>query len=129
MVRKFFSALLLIVSLSVGLGAFGHGHQWSAHVSGTLTGVAPDAVKLLELIWFWVSGTMLAFGVLLIWCWAQLRRGDRSLEPMVWVAGGFYLVAGTWGALWLGPFFWLFTAQAVLLWLCTGMLRPRAVSV
>lgn len=126
MTRKFFSTLFLIVSLTVGLGAFGHGHQWSAHVAAALGGVAPDAVSLLELIWFWVSGTMLAFGGLLVWCWWRLRRGDMSLAPVVWVAGGFYILAGTWGALWLGPFFWLFPVQALLLWLSTWMLRSKA---
>lgn len=123
--RKFFSALFLIVSLTVGLGAFGHGHQWSAHVSDTLTGVAPDAVKLVELIWFWVSGTMLAFGVLLIWCWWKLSRGDTNLVVIPWVTGGFYILAGTWGALTVAPFFWLFPALGLLLWVSTWMLRPK----
>lgn len=124
--RKFFSALFLIVSLTVGLGAFGHGHQWSAHVVAALGGVAPDAVAMLEFIWFWVSGTMLAFGVLLVWCWWRLRRGDASLMPVVWVTGSFYILAGTWATLSLGPFFWLFPAQTLLLWLSTWMLRPKA---
>ena len=123
--RKSFSALFLIVSLTVGLGAFGHGHQWSAHVSDMLGGVAPDAVKLLELIWFWVSGTMLVFGVLLLWCWWKLRRGDGSLAMIAWVIGGFYILVGTWAALWVAPFFWLFPVLGALLWLCTWMLRSR----
>jgi len=121
----FFSGLFLVVSLSVGLGAFGHGHQWPAHVSGMLGGVAPDAVKLLEVIWYWVSGTMLVFGGLLLWCWWKLRRGDASLAVIPWVTGGFYILAGTWAALWLGPFFWLFPAQDLLLWISTWMLRAK----
>ena len=123
--RKFFSGLFLIISLSVGLGAFGHGHQWSWHVRGMLTGVAPDGVKLLELIWFWVSGTMLVFGALLLCCWWRLRRGDVSLLVIPWITGGFYILAGTWAALWLVPFFWLFTAQGLLLCLSAWMLRPK----
>ena len=124
MVRKFFSALFLVVSLIVGLGAFGHGHQWSSHVCGMLGGVAPDGVRLLEVIWFWVSGTMLVFGALLLWCWLRLRRGDASLLPVPWVVGGLYIPAGIWAALTVAPFFWLFPVLGVLLWLCAWMLRP-----
>lgn len=123
--RKFFSGLFLMVSLMVGLGAFGHGHQWYSHVRGALTGVEPKSVDLLQLIWLWVSGTMLVFGVLLLWCWLRLRRGDASLAPVPWVVGGFYILAGIWAALWIGPFFWLFPVLGVLLWLSTWMLRPR----
>ncbi|HEX7964632.1 MAG TPA: hypothetical protein VF651_02835 [Gammaproteobacteria bacterium] len=125
MTRKFFSALFLITSFMVGLGAFGHGHQWSTHVSATLAGVAPEALKLQELIWFWVSGTMLVFGVLLLWCWKKLHRGDASLAVIPWVTGGFYILAGTWAALWIGPFFWLFPVLGGLLWLSTWMLRAK----
>ena len=125
MTRRFFSALFLIVSFIVGLGAFGHGHQWSSHVSGRLTGVAPEAVRLLEVIWFWVSGTMLVFGVLLLWCWWRLRRGDATLVPVPWLVGALYIGAGTWAALWVAPFFWLFPVLGTLLWVCAWMLRPR----
>ena len=126
MVRKPFSALFLIVSLIVGLGAFGHGHQWSSHVRGMLTGVDPKAVGLLELIWFWVSGTMIVFSMFLLWCWWRLRRGDGSLVAIPWVVGGFYILAGSWGALTVAPFFWLFPVLGVLLWLSSWMLRPKA---
>lgn len=125
MTRKFFSALFLIVSLVVGLGALPHGRQWSAHVSGALGSVDPHVVSLLELIWLWVSGTMLVFGVLLVWCWRRLRRGDASLAVVPWITGGFYILAGTAGALEVAPFFWLFPVLGVLLWLCTWMLWPR----
>jgi|SRR6185312_3280786 len=126
--RKFFSGLFLVVSLVVGLGAFGHGHQWFGHVRGLLNGVEPKAIDLLELIWLWVSGSMLIFGALLIWCWRKLRRGDASLTMIPWLVGGFYILAGSCGALMAGPFFWLFPVLGLLLWLCTWMLRPRPAS-
>ena len=123
MSRKIFSALFLIVSLIVGLGAFGHAHQWTSHVAPMLGGVDPKIISLLELIWLWTSGTMLVFGVLLLWCWLRLRRGDTSLAAVPWVMGGFYILAGTAGALEVAPFFWLFPVLGALLWLCTWMLR------
>ena len=123
--RRFFSGLFLVVSLIVGLGAFGHAHQWFGHVRGMLTGVEPKAVDLLELIWLWVSGTMLVFGVLLLRCWWKLRRGDTSLLVIPWMVGGFYILAGSWGALWVAPFFWLFPVLGGLLWLSSWRLKPR----
>ena len=124
MSRKIFSALFLIVSLIVGLGAFGHAHQWTSHVAAMLGSVDPRIISLLELIWLWTSGTMLVFGALLLWCWTRLRRGDMSLTPVPWVMGGFYILAGTAGAIEVAPFFWLFPVLGALLWLCTWMLRP-----
>lgn len=126
MARKVFSALFLITSLIIGIGAFGHGHQWSSHVSGMLTAVDPKTVDLLEVIWLWVSGTMLMFGGLLLCCWWRLRRGDASLALIPWVVGGFYMLAGIVAALWVGPFFWLFPVLGLLLWLSAWMLRAKA---
>lgn len=122
MVRRSASALFLIAALTVGLGALGHGSQWSRHVSPQLGSVTPQVFQLLEVVWYWVSGTMLTFGVLLVWSWRRLRQGDRSLACIPWTLAAFYLVAGTWAALWLGPFFWLFTVQALLIGLCTWAL-------
>jgi len=122
MARKFVSVLFLIVSLSIGLGALGHGSQWIRHVSPQLDGVEPRVFQLLEVIWYWVSGTMLAYGVLLVWIWRSLQRGERNLACVPWTVAVLYLVAGTWAALWLGPFFWVFTVQALLLGTCTWML-------
>lgn len=121
--RRLFSGLFLVTSLIVALGSFGHGHQWSSHVSSALAGVDSKTMDLLELIWLWVSGTMLVFGVLLLWCWWKLRRGDASLVVIPWVVGGFYILAGIWAALWIAPFFWLFPVLGALLWLSAWRLR------
>jgi hypothetical protein len=62
MKRKLFSAVLLFTTISVGLGAFGHGSQCSKHVLPAVITIDPQMIKLLALIWYWVSGTMLAVG-------------------------------------------------------------------
>jgi hypothetical protein len=115
MKRKLFSAVFFLTAISVWLGAFGHGSQWSKHVLPAVTGVDAQMIKLLALIWHWVSGTMLVFGVLLIWTWWRLGRGDRNLLFIPWTIGIFYFVEGLYGAMHLGSFFLLFVAQAVLL--------------
>lgn len=115
MKRKLFSAVFLLTAISVGLGAFGHGSQWSKHVLPAVSGVDAQMIKLLALIWYWVSGTMLVFGILLIWTWWRLGRGDRNLGFVPWMIGIFYFIEGLYGATHLGLFFLLFVVQAVLL--------------
>jgi hypothetical protein len=128
MTRQVASALFLLTAITVGLGAFGHGHQWSAHVQPALRGLDPQIVELLKLIWFWVSGAMFTFGVLLVWAWSRLRRGHAPSAVLPAVIGVFYCAEGCYGALYLGKFFLLFVLQAVLLWVTAWLLRRSALT-
>lgn len=127
--RKVILGIFLLTAVSVGLGGFGHGSQWQAHVRPDLPALEPHLLRLLELVWYWVSGAMVAFGVLLVWAWWRLQRGDTRGVTVAWIVGLFYLVEGVYGALYLGPFFLVFVVQAVLLfgttWLLTGPLVRR----
>jgi hypothetical protein len=126
MLRKLSSAIFLLTACVIALGALGHASQWGRHVSAAVSGVDPQVIELLKLIWYWVSGTMLVFGVLLIWVWWRIRQGDSNLFFIPWVVGAFYLVEGTYGALYLGTFFALFMVLAVLLCASTlGLQRAR----
>ena len=129
MQRKFFSALFLLTAVAIGLGTLGHSMQWEKHVHGALTGVAPEVVQLLALIWYWVSATMLVFGLLLIWTWRRIAQGDRNLFFIPWMVGAFYLLEGLYATVYLGPFFSVFIVLAVLLgmstWVLQHMSAPR----
>lgn len=116
MKHKVASAIFLLAAISVGLGAFGHGHQWAKHVLPALGTADPGLIRLLALVWYWVSGAMFVFGALLVWSWWRIRQGGRALLIVPWVVGAFYLVEGIYGALGLGSFFLVFVVQAVLLW-------------
>jgi len=116
MKHKIASVIFLLTSISVGLGAFGHGHQWVKHVLPALGNADPGLVRLLELVWYWVSGAMFVFGCLLVWSWSRITRGERALLFVPWIVGVFYFVEGIYGALGLGNFFLLFVVQALLLW-------------
>ena len=122
MQRKALSGLLLLTAISVALGAFGHGSEWAKHALPGLTGVDPEMVKLLKLVWYWVSGAMLVFGGLLVWSAWRLSRGDSTLAFVPWGVGIFYFIEGIYGAAALGPFFLIFVAQAVLLCVSAGAL-------
>ena len=127
MKSKVASLIFLLTAISVGLGAFGHGSQWTRHVLPTVAGVPADMVALLALIWYWVSGTMLVFGVLLIWSWWRIGRGDRNLLFIPWTIAAFYLLEGLYAAVRLRPFFLLFVVQAVLLAASAWFLQPKAL--
>ena len=123
MTRKLLSALFRWTASSVGLGAFGHGSQWSWHVAPALKGLDAQVVELLKLVWYWVSGAMFTLGALLVWTWWRMRRGETNLAFVPWMVGAFYFVEGVYGAMYLGTFFLLFLVQALLLWGTTLALR------
>ena len=124
MTRKLLSALYLLTAITVGLGAFGHGAQWSLHVVPALKGLGPEVVRLLELVWYWVSGAMLTLGAVLVWTWWRMGRGEARLGSVPGMIGAFYFVEGIYGARYLGTFFLLFVVQAVLLWSTAWAVRP-----
>jgi hypothetical protein len=126
--RKFLSGIYLLTAISIGLGAFGHGSQWSRHMLPTLKGVGADVLSVLVLVWYWVSGAMLVFGVLLILAWWGSERGDAALAFVPWIVGAFYLVAGIYGAACVGAFFFVLVVQAMLLFATTWALRRRALT-
>lgn len=115
MLRKLASAIFLLTACVIGLGALGHASQWGKHVYAAVSGVDPQVFGLLKLIWYWVSGAMLVFGLLLIWIWWRIRQGDKNLFFIPWAVGAFYLAEGVYGTLYLGACYAVFIALAVLL--------------
>src|SRR5439155_26158081 len=77
--------------------------------------LAHDLFGMLALVWYWVSGAMLVFGLLLLWAWWRMRQGDRSPAFLAWLVGAFYCVEVILGAAYLGLFFLMFVVQAVAL--------------
>jgi len=43
--------------------------------------IEPDMHSMIYMVWYFVSGCMLAFGATLVWVWLRVRSGDR--DPMV----------------------------------------------
>jgi hypothetical protein len=126
--RKSLSGIYLLTAISIGLGAFGHGSQWSRQMLPALQGVGAQAVSVLAFVWYWVSGAMLVFAVLLILAWWRSGRGDTALAFVPWIVGAFYLLQGIYGAACVGAFFLVFVVQAVLLVATTWALRRGALA-
>jgi hypothetical protein len=75
-----------------------------------------DVRQVIWIVWYFVSGCMLAFSVLIIWTWFAFRRGhlDALAVPIViaglWIVTGLSSYAAQHNSFWL-----LFFAEGVVL--------------
>jgi hypothetical protein len=98
MLKKLASLIFLLDSLVIGLGAFGHGLQ-ARHLHAAIDQfpIEPNVHSMIYVVWYFVSGCMLAFGATLIWVWWRLRNGDvRSLFAAILI-GVLYVGIGAFG--------------------------------
>jgi hypothetical protein len=98
MLKKFASLVFLLDSLIIGLGGVGHGLQVRhLHAAIDRFPIEPDVHSMIYVVWYFVSGCMLAFGVTLVWVWWRLRRGDRRPLFAAIVIGALYTGIGVFG--------------------------------
>jgi hypothetical protein len=131
MKQKVASFIFLATSVLIGLGAFGHASQWGKVVYPVIGSQVADPrmLHLLLAVWLFVSGAMLTFALALIWAWARIRRGERSVVVLPFGIGAFYLVFGLLSWFYVGNFFALFVALGALLAISTiGLLQTNARS-
>ena len=133
MLTRLASAIFLLDSLVIGLGAFGHGLQ-APHLHAAIDPfpIEPSLHSMLFVVWYFVSGCMFAFGVLLVWAWLRLRNGDASRLFAAVIIGALYVGIGAFGLVYRhgDPFMAFFLILGVLL-LVSGYglvagARPRA---
>jgi hypothetical protein len=125
MKQKIFSFVFLVTSTVIGLGAFGHAEQWWKVVYPVLGTRVPDPrmLHMLLAVWLFVSGGMLSFGLVLIWTWSRLRKGDRGVAVIPIGIAVFYFVFGVLSWLYVSGFFALFVVLGTLLLISTLILR------
>lgn len=86
------------VFLIIGLGAFGHGNAVrNVHAAIDHFPIAPNVSTMLYVVWYFVSGCMLAFGAMIVWTWFRLRAGDDGPLPIALLIGALYVVVGAGG--------------------------------
>jgi hypothetical protein len=110
MVKKLASFVFLLDSLVIGLGGFGHGLE-AGHLHAALDQfpIEPHLHSMLFVVWYFVSGCMLAFAVTLVWVWWRLRTGDRGPLFAAVVIGLLYVGIGVFGEVYLaGDWFMAF---------------------
>ncbi len=98
MLKKLASLIFLLDSLVIGLGAFGHGLQVRhLHAAIDQFPIDSNVHSMIYVVWYFVSGCMLAFGMTLIWVWWRLRNGDvRPLFAAILI-GVLYVGIGAFG--------------------------------
>ena len=118
MLRIFFLYLFLVVSILIGLGAFGHGYSArKVHAAIDQFPIDPVIAQTLYIVWYFVSGSMLTFGAMLVWVWFRLKAGDTRMLFVALLIGALYLVTGICATIYRhgDPFWFFFILLGVLL--------------
>ncbi|HKM79665.1 MAG TPA: hypothetical protein VJY15_01700 [Candidatus Acidoferrum sp.] len=109
MLRTISWYVFLVVAVVIGLGAFGHGYSVRRIHEAIDQLSDPVISKTLYIVWYFVSGTMLVFGAMLVWIAFRLRAGDASALFVAYLIGALYLVTGICATIYRrGDPFWLF---------------------
>jgi hypothetical protein len=131
MIRKVASLIFLLDSVVIGLGAFGHGMQ-AAHLHAAIDPfpIEPDMHSMLFVVWYFVSGCMLTFGVTLLWVWSRLRAGDGRFLFVAILIGILYIGIGVFGLIYRSgdPFMAFFVVLGALLLVSGYLLVPNQMS-
>ena len=82
---------------------------------------------MIYVVWYFVSGCMLAFGATLIWVWQRLRAGDRGPLIAAILIGVLYTGIGVFGLVYRhgDPFMAFFVVLGSVLLLSGYALTPR----
>jgi uncharacterized membrane protein HdeD (DUF308 family) len=118
MLRIISLSVFLIVSIVIGLGAFGHAHAvHNVHEAIDQFPINSAISQTLYIVWYFVSGAMLAFGVTLLWIWFRLRARDTSSLFPAFVIGALYVIFGVCAAIYRpgDPFWFVFIILGILL--------------
>jgi hypothetical protein len=131
MAKTIASGVFLIDSLVIGLGAFGHGSQ-AGHLHSAIDGfpIESNIHSMLFVVWYFVSGCMLAFGAILVWAWRRMRAGDRQPLVPALLIGVLYAGIGVFGLIYRqgDPFMGFFLALGVLLLISGPAMAPPATA-
>ncbi|MGC1200369.1 MAG: hypothetical protein WA737_16255 [Candidatus Acidiferrales bacterium] len=126
MTYKIFSFIFLIVGIVIGLGAFAHGlATQQVHQALDRFPIDPHVGATIYVVWYFVSGCMLLFGITIVWIWFRLRAGQTGLLFVAALIGLLYLATGVAGYIYLhgDPFMLFFAALGLLLLISSYALR------
>ena len=126
MIRSVCWFVFLIVGIIIGLGAFGHGYEvHQVHAAIDPFPIDPNMHESLYMVWYFVSGAMLTFGMTVVWTAIRLRAGDASGLFASFLIGALYFIFGVWTYLYRhgDPFALLFVGLGALLLGTSAVLR------
>lgn len=130
MTRTIAAALYWLAAITITLGAYGHGFVGIKPVQAAIaaSALAPDIARVIWIVWYFVSGCMVVFGVLLFWAWPAVKSGSSSRSSAVLIVGAFYVITGVASYLYSErePFWLLFMTQGVIVIGSTLVLGAQA---
>jgi len=98
MLKTLSSYVFLIDGILIGLGAFGHGNAVkNVHAAIDQFPIDPNVSTMLYVVWYFVSGCMLLFGVTILWTWYRVRSGRDTSLFVVSLIGVLYVAVGIGG--------------------------------
>ncbi len=121
--------IFLVVSLLIGLGAVGHTlAAQKVHAAIDRFPIDSAIYQTLFLVWYMASGTMIAYGVILVWVAFRLAAGDTSALFIAYVLSAQYIVFGVCALIYRhgDPFWALFVVLGALLLGSSLVLRSGA---
>ena len=120
-----------LAAITIALGAFGHAFAGIVPIRTAFEVLAlpVDVMRVLWIVWYFVSGCMLFFGALLAWAWPRLEAGASSRSGAAIAVGVLYAVTGIASFLYTrgDPFWLLFLVQGALVLGSTFVLRGGRV--
>ena len=127
--NRLLSVLYWMVALMIGLGAFGHGFVGVKPVRAALDTVTlpSDVREVIWIVWYFVSGCMLTFSLLILLAWFAARRGHSNAFAGPMVIAIFWMATGIASfAVQQNPFWLLFFAEGLgLLCASYGLQRSQ----
>jgi len=120
--------VFLSVGIIIGLGAFGHGYEvHQVHEAIDQFPIKSEIREALYMIWYFVSGAMLTFGMAIVWIAIRLKAGDANGLFASFLIGALYFIFGVWAYFYRhgDPFALLFVALGALLVGTSAVLRRR----
>jgi hypothetical protein len=134
MTRKIASAVFLVLGVMIVLGAYGHGFMGRRNIDAELDkfAIATGIYTMLYVVWYFVSGCMLLFGITIIVSWFRLRRGQRDTLLVVYMIGALYFATGVGGMIYRhgDRFMSVFIIEGALLLASSYVLhKPAGVDV
>ena len=124
------TVLYWLAAITITLGSIGHGFFGIKPVEAAVAAstLPPDIVTVIWIVWYFVSGAMVACGAILFWAWLAIRGGSTTRSGAALIIGLFYTITGVACYLYSGrePFWLLFLIQGVIVVGATVALRdPR----
>lgn len=127
MKRIIFLTILLITGMLMALGALGHSLSGIDQVKTELSkvGASEEITKLVIVVWHFTGAAMVTFGMLVVWVWNRVRKGEKNVLIVSALIGVLYLLYGIAAVRYFNgePFFYVFVVFGSLLLVSSTALR------